>query len=75
MAGAQGTVQAPPKVHSIQTDKELLVAFLDAQRRLDCVLQIPECRGGRHRELEQYPTQPHDAYRHVTILAHDLDRA
>ena len=74
MAAAQSTVQAPPKVHNIQTDKELLFAFLDAQCRLDRVFQIPECRGGRHRELAQYPTQPHDAYRNVTILTHDLAR-
>ena len=76
MAGVQRcTVQAPPKVHSIQTDKELLLALLDAQCRFDRVLQIPECRRGRHRQLDQDPSQPHDAYRHVTILTHDLARA
>ena len=67
--------QALPKIDRIKADKEPLVAFLDAQRHLDRVLQIPECRGERHRKLAQYPTQAHDAYRHVTVLTHDLSRA
>ena len=75
MAGAQSTDQAPPKVHSILTDKEFLLALLDAQCRFDRAFQIPECRRGRHRKLTQDSTQPHDAHRHVTTLAHDLARA
>ena len=67
--------QALPKVDRINADKELLLAFLDTQCRLDRMLQIPECRRGRHRQLDQDPSQPHDAYRHVTILTHDLARA
>ena len=67
--------QAFPKVDLVKADKEPLIPLLDAQRRFDRVLQIPECRRRSHRKLAQYPTQPHDAYRHVTVLAHDLARA